>query len=339
MISRFIGTQSIGLRLPFLREGDGEKLINNIVSCYRKADPQDGDIIGVTESIVARCFGFYVNYDEIGEWIKNFKPSADTLVLYNPIFSRNRFVPILQGFLRNDNIKKVVVVSLDEDEVGNLVNHQITGVNYKDLYQSIVEESGREFEWNYNWNSSLLRNDTLGIDCRLHADISPLELRLSDICNDKSSWGLLGMNYSNGERLKLFPDRKFCEGFVLSLQNAIRRDVGVDVEVMVYGDGAYKDPQSHIWEWADPVVSPAWTKGLNGYPTELKLKASLDAGKSDEEIQNDIMVNRNEGGQALGTTPRRIVDLLGSLMDLTSGSGDKGTPVVIVRDYFKKYVE
>ena len=106
---------------------------------------------------------------------------------------------------------------------------------------------------------------------------------------------------------------------------------------MIYGDGAYKDPVSGIWEWADPVVSPAWTYGLNGMPTEIKLKNAIDSGFSEEEIKHNIVKNKEEGIQQLGTTPRRIVDLLGSLMDLTSGSGDKGTPIVIVRNYFKNY--
>jgi len=108
---------------------------------------------------------------------------------------------------------------------------------------------------------------------------------------------------------------------------------------MIYGDGAYKDPASGIWEWADPVVSPAWTSGLDGMPAEIKLKNAIDSGMSDGDIRVTIEANKTSKQQALGTTPRRIVDLLGSLMDLVSGSGDKGTPVVVVRDYFKKYVD
>ena len=108
---------------------------------------------------------------------------------------------------------------------------------------------------------------------------------------------------------------------------------------MIYGDGAYKDPVSGIWEWADPVVSPAWTSGLDGMPAEIKLKNAIDSGMSDIDIKKHIKDNRGAAGQELGTTPRRVVDLLGSLMDLVSGSGDKGTPIVIVRDYFKKYID
>ena len=338
MMNDLIGTQAYGLRLPML--DSRVNLISTIFTRYMAFGPKNGDIIGVTESVVARCAGMYVNLTDVGEWIKDFKPTADKLILYHPIFSRNRFIPILRGLLTNDNIKHVTIVSGDVDEVGNCIEHQITGINYKNAYKEIIEESGRKFKWVKTLNESSLGEDTLAIDCRLHAEGDySFELSLRKICSEKSSWGLLGMNAAGDNRIKLFPDEKYAKTFVTELSGKIKRDLNRDVEVMIYGDGAYKDPRSGIWEWADPVVSPAWTAGLNGMPTEIKLKNEIDMGLSEEEIKNDIESNRNNEGQALGTTPRRIVDLLGSLMDLMSGSGDKGTPVVIVRDYFKKYID
>ena len=337
-----IGTQAFGLRLPLIKEGD--HLIDEIVKNYAHVGIRDGDIVGVTESIVARNAGMYVDLEEVGKWITNYKPSATHLCLVEPIFSRNRFVPILRGLLCAPNITKVSIMSREIDEVGNIVFHQVTGVNYKDMYKQWIEGAGKEFQWVdfnlFTWaDYKKGADDTLVIDCKLHGQNRAFDLTLKDILSEKNSWGLLGMNAAGNDRLKLFPDRQYSQFFVNSLQEIIKNRTGKNVEVMIYGDGAYKDPGTGIWEWADPVVSPAWTEGLNGTPTEIKLKNAIDSGLSEKDIMNNIEVNRLEGGQALGTTPRRIVDLLGSLMDLMSGSGDKGTPVVIVRDYFKKLID
>ena len=156
------------------------------------------------------------------------------------------------------------------------------------------------------------------------------------------SYGLLGSNKSTEERLKLFP--KTGDALVADIQNRLKQKTGKTIEVMVYGDGAFKDPVGHIWELADPVVSPAFTKGLNGTPNEIKLKyvsdnkfADLRGDELKEAIKGEI---RNKAadlkGQMVtqGTTPRRITDLVGSLCDLTSGSGDKGTPVIYIQGYF-----
>ena len=337
MINQSIGTQAFGLRLPLLREGDN--LIDNILKQYLYVNPQDGDIIGITESIVARTAGMYVDLCELGKWIRDCKPTATTLCLYQPIFSRNRFVPILRGFLCAENIQKVIIVSGEVDEVGNMVDHQITGVNYRDVYKELIEDSGKIFDWVSTLVNSSFSEDTLVIDCRLHRNGTKVGIGLEDICIEKSSWGLLGMNAAGEDRLKLFPDEQYSQYLVNTLQQAIKEKVGRDVEVMIYGDGAYKDPSSGIWEWADPVVSPAYTEGLEGTPSEIKLKNIIDCGLDESIIKETIELNRDLGGQHLGTTPRKITDLLGSLMDLVSGSGDKGTPVVIVRDYFKKYVD
>jgi len=140
----------------------------------------------------------------------------------------------------------------------------------------------------------------------------------------------LGANYSNEDRVKLFP--RDCRTFVERLQAALKEKTAVDTEVFIYGDGAYKDPATGIWELADPLVSPAATEGLGGMPHETKLKSLIDSGADVRKA-----VESNTGGQALGTTPRRLTDLLGSLCDLTSGSGDKGTPVIYITGYFDNY--
>lgn len=341
-MSKFVGTQAFGLRLPLIKEGDN--LMDAIINNYSEVGGRDGDIIGVTESVVARNAGMYVRLEEIGEWLTNYKPSATHLCLFEPIFSRNRFVPILRGMISAQNITKVSIMSRDIDEVGNWVQHQITGINYKDVYRKLVEEAEKEFEWIdsniFTWDTfNKSSDDMLVIDCRLHANVNSFELSLQDIFKEKNNWGLLGMNAAGNDRLKLFPDQQYSQYFVNTLQQSIKERLGKKVEVMIYGDGAYKDPLSGIWEWADPAVSPAWTSGLDGMPAELKLKNAIDSGMSDNDIRVTIEANKTSKQQALGTTPRRIVDLLGSLMDLMSGSGDKGTPVVVVRDYFKKYID
>ena len=162
-------------------------------------------------------------------------------------------------------------------------------------------------------------------------------------CNEK--YGLLGSNKATEDQVKLFP--RDCKDLLLKIQKNILDETGKHVEVMVYGDGAFKDPQGKIWELADPVVSPAFTDGLIGTPNELKLKYLADndfAHLSGEELKNAISESIKAKDKDLvgkmaseGTTPRQLTDLIGSLCDLTSGSGDKGTPVVLVQGYFDNY--
>lgn len=159
------------------------------------------------------------------------------------------------------------------------------------------------------------------------------------------SYGLLGSNKSTEDQVKLFP--RDCQGLVDDIQKKILDITGKHVEVMVYGDGAFKDPVGKIWELADPVVSPAYTSGIEGTPNELKLKYLADndfAGLSGDKLKEAIKsrIREKDGnlvGQMVseGTTPRRLTDLIGSLCDLTSGSGDKGTPVVFIQGYFDNY--
>ena len=166
-----------------------------------------------------------------------------------------------------------------------------------------------------------------------------------DGCGFNENYGLLGSNKSTEDKIKLFP--RDCKDLVLDIQARILKETGKHVEVMVYGDGAFKDPQGKIWELADPVVSPAFTDGLIGTPNELKLKYLADNDFKDlsgEELKKAISdsIKAKEGSlvgnmAAQGTTPRQLTDLIGSLCDLTSGSGDKGTPVVLVQGYFDNY--
>jgi hypothetical protein len=158
-------------------------------------------------------------------------------------------------------------------------------------------------------------------------------------------YGLLGHNKADENRVKLFP--RSCEEFVLKTQKLIREKAGANVEVLVYGDGCFKDPSGGIWELADPVVSPAFTDGLAGTPNELKIKYIADndfahlSGEALTESVRERIKNKQENlvgdATSLGTTPRRIHDLVGSLCDLIAGSGDRGTPIVLVQNYFKNY--
>jgi hypothetical protein len=177
----------------------------------------------------------------------------------------------------------------------------------------------------------------LGLDDILNAPVN------GSGCNEK--YGLLGSNKSTEDKIKLFP--RDCSGLVLQIQQQFLERTGKHMEVMIYGDGAFKDPVGKIWELADPVVSPAYTPGLEGTPNELKLKYLADndfAGLSGEALKQAIegAIREKEGNlvgsmASQGTTPRRLTDLIGSLCDLTSGSGDKGTPIILVQGYFDNY--
>ena len=240
---------------------------------------------------------------------------------------------------------------------------EFTGVDYVDYYTNLIRSCGTEVEVVFANQAKTILNYT---DCVLTCDIhtrartkrilkaagAKVVCGLDDImtapingsgCNEK--YGLLGSNKSTEDKVKLFP--RDCRALVLDIQERILAATGKHVEVMVYGDGAFKDPQGKIWELADPVVSPAYTDGLIGTPNELKLKYLADNDYKDlsgEALKEAISasIRAKEGSlvgnmAAQGTTPRQLTDLIGSLCDLTSGSGDKGTPVVLVQGYFDNY--
>ena len=241
--------------------------------------------------------------------------------------------------------------------------HEFTGVDYVAYYSSIIKEAGAEVEVIFANNPRVILNYTdCVINCDIHTRVRTKRILrengakvvcgLDDILtapvngsgfNEK--YGLLGSNKSTEDKIKLFP--KECKDLVVAIQSEILEKTGKHVEVMVYGDGAFKDPQGKIWELADPVVSPAFTDGLIGTPNELKLKyladndfANLSGAELKEAISNSIKTKQDNlvGNMASqGTTPRQLTDLIGSLCDLTSGSGDKGTPVILIQGYFDNY--
>ena len=242
--------------------------------------------------------------------------------------------------------------------------HEFTGVDYVDYYSSIIKEAGAECEIIFaNQAKSILDYADYILTCDIHTRARTKRLLkaagaktvcgLDDILTSSvdgngfnENFGLLGSNKSTEDTIKLFP--RDCYPFVKRTQELLIESSGKHIEVMVYGDGAFKDPQGKIWELADPCVSPAYTEGLKGTPNELKLKYLADNDFKDlsgDELKAAISkkIESKDGSSLVGdmssqgTTPRQFTDLIGSLCDLTSGSGDKGTPVVLVQGYFDNY--
>ena len=242
--------------------------------------------------------------------------------------------------------------------------HPFTGVDYVDYYANLIRESGAEVEVIFaNDPRAILPYTKHVLACDIHTRARTKRRLLAAgaekvFCLDEilnapvggsgynAKYGLLGSNKSTEDKVKLFP-REECQQLVEDVQARILKETGRHVEVMVYGDGAFKDPVGKIWELADPVVSPAYTAGLEGTPNELKLKYLADndfADLSGEALRDAIKgeIKKKDGSlvgkmAAQGTTPRRLTDLIGSLCDLTSGSGDKGTPIVYIQGYFDNY--
>ena len=255
------------------------------------------------------------------------------------------------------------VMSLEEyRELFGENKHPFTGVDYLAYYGEVIEAAGAEVEIVLaNHATEILNYTDKVINCDIHTrkrtrrilkDAGATVLGMDEILNApvdgsgfNSKYGLLGSNKSTEDSVKLFPES--CEDVVLGIQKSILDKTGKCVEVLVYGDGAFKDPVGKIWELADPVVSPAYTPGLEGTPNELKLKYLADNDFKDlsgEELREAISARIKEKDDNLvgkmeteGTTPRRLTDLIGSLCDLTCGSGDKGTPVVHIQGYFDNY--
>ena len=246
--------------------------------------------------------------------------------------------------------------------------HVFTGVDYVEYYKQLIRDAGAEVEIIFANNpKAILSYTTNVLTCDIHtrqrtkkilkANGAKKVYALDDIMtksiNNSSyndTYGLLGSNKATEETVKLFPIK--CEEIVNEIHTAMVEKTGKNVEVMVYGDGAFKDPVGKIWELADPVVSPAYTKGLEGTPNEVKLKyladndfADLSGDELKEAIKNyihekDVKADSLVGQMVTqGTTPRRLTDLLGSLADLTSGSGDKGTPIIYIQGYFDNYTK
>ncbi|MCR1934542.1 coenzyme F420-0:L-glutamate ligase [Clostridium tepidum] len=245
------------------------------------------------------------------------------------------------------------------------VKHTFTGVDYVEYYKSLIEEYGVECEVIFSNNPKTILNYTKNVlACDIHTRFRTKKIlknnggeKIYSLDNILASsvdgggfnenYGLLGSNKSTENTVKLFP--RNCQPVVDAIQTKLKEKTGKNVEVMIYGDGAFKDPVGKIWELADPVVAPAYTKGLDGTPNEVKLKYLADndfAHLKGDELKSAIseyIKNKEDdlvGSMASqGTTPRRLTDLIGSLSDLTSGSGDKGTPIIFIQGYFDNYTK
>ena len=396
-MSRMLGTVSMGVRAPIIRQGDDlvEIVSGSILEAMKEdgLQPRDRDIVAMTEAIVARAQGNYASVDDIAADVRK-KLGGETVGVIFPILSRNRFAICLRGIAKGCK-KVVLMLSYPSDEVGNhLIDwdtmdekginpysdvlseqqyrdlfgytvHPFTGVDYVEYYSNLVREMGAECEVVFaNDPRAILKYTKNVLNCDIHTRVRTKRL-LKDAGGERvvgmdeiltesingSGWnaryGLLGSNKATENTVKLFP-REECLQLVLDIQAKLLEVTGKHIEVMVYGDGAFKDPVGKIWELADPVVSPAYTPGLEGTPNELKLKYLADndfADLSGEALRDAIKnkIQQKDGSSlvgnmaAQGTTPRRLTDLIGSLCDLTSGSGDKGTPIIYIQGYFDNY--
>lgn len=347
----------------------------------------DKDVVCVTESLVARAQGNYASIDQIAKDINNKFAGDELVVLFpilsrnrfsillKAIAKSGKKLHICLSYpqdevgnylmdemdLFNSDINPYKdVFDLDEfRKVAGDYKHTFTGIDYPSLYTEMAANS--EIHFLNNPVDSLKFSKNVLV-CSIHTrNIVKRQLKeaggesilsLDDIMTEpidgsgyNSQYGLLGSNLSTENMVKLFP--RDGEVFVSKLQEKLIKEFGKEIEVMIYGDGAFKDPVGKIWELADPVVSPAFTKGLMGTPSEIKIKYIADNEFADLSIEDrtNAMVDRISKkekelvgkNETLGTTPRQITDLLGSLADLTSGSGDKGTPIVLVQGYFDNY--
>ena len=381
-MSRTLGTVVRGVRAPIFREGDN--VVDITVSTVLNAlqdnaiTARDGDVVAVTESVVARCQGNYATCEQIAADVRA-KTGGKTVGVAFPILSRNRFSLLLRGIALGAE-KVVLLLSYPSDEVGNhlvsldqldeagidpwhdvlsleqfraafgQVVHPFTGVDYVAYYKSIIEEAGAQAEIVFaNRVTAIVPYTDTVITCDIHTRQRSKRLLTAPVdgsgCNPQ--YGLLGSNKADDDRVKLFP--RDAKAVAEAIGKAMSEATGKRIEAMVYGDGAFKDPAGKIWELADPVVAPGYTSGLVGTPNELKLKYLADkefADLSGEALQKAISekIRAKDAKQSLvgnmvseGTTPRRLTDLIGSLCDLTSGSGDKGTPIVYIQGYFDNY--
>jgi len=387
---RLTGTTAHGVRLPIISPGDDlvEITANHVIAVAAAENKPltSNDVIGITESIVAKAEGNFVSLDDIAADIRT-KFNDEEIGLVYPILSRNRFLNILKGLAAGAK-KLHVLLSYPHDEVGNPImdvdiiddvldklggklataaefrvacggkyQHTFTGVDYIDLYENAADNVSVYFSNDPRDILKITKNVIVGeIHSRnrtkarlLRAGASNV-ITLSDVLNQSvngsgynTAYGVLGSNLSTDQTLKLFPNR--AAEFVQKLQTAIKEKTGASPEVLVYGDGAFKDPVCGIWELADPVVSPGYTARLGGQPMEIKIKFVADNAFSELEGEEKRQAvtraieekHQNPDAYREGTTPRVYADLLGSLCDLVSGSGDKGTPIVLIRGYFDDY--
>ena len=390
---RYTGVTSRGIITPIFQQGDD--LVSSIVTSVKEASENegfslnDGDIVGVTEAVVARTQGNYATTDQIAADVRAKLGGEDVGIVF-PIMSRNRFSVVLKGIAMGCK-KLYVQLSYPSDEVGNLlvdrdifdeagVNpytdsftekefrklfgkdktiHRFTGVDYIEYYKSFGDSIEIIFS---NDPTYILKYTGNVLNCDIHARKRTQRLlknagaersfRLDELLTSSvmgsgycEEYGLLGSNKATEDKVKLFP--RDTQTFVDNLASALKAGTGKNIEVLIYGDGGFKDPVGGIWELADPVVSPAHTKRLVGTPNELKMKYFADndfASLSGEKLADAMkeQIRKKDGSlignmKSEGTTPRQLTDLIGSLCDLTSGSGDRGTPVVLIQGYFTNF--
>lgn len=347
---------------------------------------QDKDVVAVTEAVLARSQGNYATVDQIAADVKA-KFGDETVGLVFPILSRNRFSMVLKGIAKgvkklvvqlsypSDEVGNSFVTpeKLMESKVNPYtdvftgaefhekfgdVRHTFTGVDYIEYYEKTAN-----CEVILANNPAEILKYTKNVICAdIHSRFRTKKIlknaggekviTLDEILNKSvdgsgynEQYGVLGSNLATENSVKLFP--RDAQKFVDDLQKEFLARTGKNIECMVYGDGAFKDPVCGIWELADPVASPAFTAGLSGKPNEIKLKYLADndlAGLSGEEAiaaMKEMIRNKEEdlvnNIKSQGTTPRQLTDLLASLSDLTSGSGDKGTPIILIQNYFKNF--
>ncbi len=393
-MTRMTGTTVRGLIAPIIRQGDD--LVHITVETILRAatvegfELRDRDVVGITESLLARAQGNYITVDQVAADVRK-KIPGDFVVLF-PILSRNRFALVLKGLAQSER-KITVLLNYPADEVGNHlmdidemeardVNpyvdvlteeafrqyfghrflHPFTGLDYIDLYKSyaihdnirIVLANDYRVALHYAPHVLVANvHERARLKRKLSEAGAQTVIGLDDLINEPRNddqgynpeFGLLGSNQAGEDRLKLFP--RDCQSFVEAVQARLFEESGKTIEVLIYGDGAFKDPQGKIWELADPLVSPGFTAGLVGRPHEIKMKyvvdnelADLDAASIEEALRQRILAKETRPAAdpaSVGTTPRQMTDLLGTLCDLTSGSGDKGTPIVYIQGYFDNF--
>ena len=391
---RLFGTVVRGIRAPIIKEGNdlAEIVATAVTQAAIKEgiQLQDRDVVGVTESTLARSQGNYATVMQLATDVRRKFPNG-TIGITMPILSRNRFSQILRGISAGVD-KLYILLAYPSDEVGNplisweqldekginpytdVLNeseftdlfgnavHPFTGVDYISYYKELAQ----------NKSTILFGNDPRSIlkytEHVIAADIhtrhrSKKMLReagaktvfgLDDILREPidgsgfhPDYGVLGSNLATDDSIKLFP--RDAQAFAEDVAARLLALSGKNIEVLVYGDGAFKDPVGGIWELADPVVSPGYTKGLEGTPNEVKIKYLADTavgsaeGEDASELIRELIRSKEDNlvgnMSSQGTTPRRLTDLLGSLCDLTSGSGDKGTPIILIQGYFDTYAD
>lgn len=356
----YIGPSAFGIKMPVIQPGDNivEMVYDSLERCTHDNLLKNESIVCITESVVARSQNNYVTLNDISQDVKT-KLSLENnskIGVFFPIASRNRFSSILKGIARAVPNGEVYVQFPEKtDEVGNeLINHPATGMNYIEFYKEIIKEEGATpFIIRSDFREKLFSKNLKGIiissihsreeDLRAISKYIKNSLTLQDLCNKRkngkgwSEWGLLGSNLSSDEKLKLAP--RDSNKIVRQIQKKVEEKLNKNIEVLVYGDGAYKDPSTGIYELADPVVAFGYTSKLNNPRKGVKYKFLADKGISQGKNREDIeemikeegkKANKINSASMQGTTPRPLKDLAGSLADLVSGSADAGTPLVII---------